>query len=78
MGSSDLGKCGKIYRSPQGHASIGGASVELHRVVVVVVAVPLLLLVVEFASCVESCPGSMDDEVPAVVLVFVLLFNKNK
>ena len=30
------------------------------------VAVPLLLLVVEFASaCVASCPGSMNDEVPA-------------
>ena len=52
---------------PQGRASIGGASVELFRVVVVLVVVPLLLLVVEFASCVASCPKSVDDEVPAAV-----------
>ena len=40
---------------------------ELPRAVVVVVVVLLLLLVVEFASCVASCPGSVDDEVPAAV-----------
>ena len=28
---------------------------------------PLLLLVVEFHPCVESCPGSVGDEVPAAV-----------
>ena len=48
-------------------ALIGGASVELPWAVVVLVAVPLLLLVVEFTSCVASCPGSVDDEVPAAV-----------
>ena len=52
---------------PQGRASIGGTSAELLRVVVVVFVVPLLLLVVEFASCVASCLGSVDDEVPAAV-----------
>ena len=40
---------------------------ELLRAMVVVVVVPLLLLIVEFASCVASCPGSVDDEVPAAV-----------
>jgi len=35
--------------------------------VAAVVVVPLLLLVVEFASCVASCLGSVDDEVPAAV-----------
>ena len=51
----------------RGRALIGGAGVELLRVVAVKVAVPLLLLVVEFASCVASCPGSVDDEVPSAV-----------
>ena len=40
---------------------------EVLRVVVVVVVVPLLLHVVEFATCAVSCPGSVDDEVPAAV-----------
>ena len=40
---------------------------ELLRVVVVVAAVPLLLLVVEFPPCVASFPGSVDNEVPAAV-----------
>ena len=52
---------------PQGRASVGGASAELPRAVAVAVVVPLLLFVVEFASCVASCPGSVDDEVPAAV-----------
>ena len=34
---------------------------ELRRAVVVVAAVLLLLLVIEFASCVASCPESLDD-----------------
>ena len=62
----EMGACVRAL-VPQGRASIGGASVELLRVVVVVVVVPLLLLVVEFSSCVASCPGSVDDEVPAAV-----------
>ena len=40
---------------------------ELPGVVAVVIAVPLLLLVVEFTTCAASCPESMDDEVPAAV-----------
>jgi hypothetical protein len=51
---------------PQGRASVGGAGLELPRAVAVAFVVPLLLLVVEFASCVASFPGSVDDEVPAV------------
>jgi len=35
--------------------------------VVVVVVVPLLLFVVEFATFAAICPGSMDDEVPVTV-----------
>ena len=54
-------------RVAQGRASVRGASVELLRVVIVVVVVPLLLFVVEFATCVASCPGSVDDEAPAAV-----------
>ena len=34
---------------------------------VVVAVVPLLLLVVEIATCAASCPGFMNDEVPAEV-----------
>ena len=40
---------------------------ELLRVVAVMAVVPLLLLVVEFATCAASCPGSVDDEAPAAV-----------
>ena len=40
---------------------------EVLRVVVVVVVVPLLLHVVEFATCAVSCPGSVDDEAPSAV-----------
>ena len=42
---------------PQGRASIGGAGVELPRVVVVVVVVPLLLLVVEFPPALRVARG---------------------
>ena len=40
---------------------------KLLRVVVAVVVVSLLFLVVEFATCAASCPGSVDNEVPAAV-----------
>ena len=40
-------------------SSVGGAGVEVPRVVMA--AVPLLLLVVKFGTC----PGSMGDKVPA-------------
>ena len=53
----------------QGRALVGGASVELLRAMVVVVIFPLLLLTVEFATCAASCPGSMDDKVPAARLL---------
>ena len=52
---------------PKGRASVGGASAELPRVLVVATAVPLLLLVIEFSTCAANCPGSMDDEVHAAV-----------
>ena len=52
---------------PQGRASVGGASVELLRAAVMVAAVPLLLLAVEFTTCTASCPGPVDDEAPAAV-----------
>ena len=38
---------------------------ELLRLLIVVVILPLLLLVVEFASCDTGCPESVDDEVHA-------------
>ena len=65
-GRREIRQYGRIL-APQGRAPIGGASVELLRVVVVVVGVPLLLLVVEFASCVASFPGPVDGEVLAAV-----------
>ena len=40
---------------------------QLPRVVMVVVVVPLLLLVAEFSSCAASCPGSVDGRVPPAV-----------
>ena len=64
---SEIRQYGRTLVPQHGRASIRGASVELLRVVAVVVVVPLLLLVVEFASCVASCPGSVDDEVPSAV-----------
>ena len=48
-------------------ASAEGSSAKVPRVVVAVVVVPLLLLVIEYFTCAASCPGSMDDEVPAAV-----------
>ena len=40
---------------------------ELPRLAVVAAVVPLLLLVVEFSTCVASCPRSMGDEIHAAV-----------
>ena len=56
-----------MARVPQGRTSVGDGSIELLRVVVVIAAVPPLLLVVEFATCAASCPGSMGNEAPAAV-----------
>ena len=61
-----IGKYGRAGVS-QGRGVVGGAGAELPRGVVVAVVVPLLLFVVEFATCAACCPGPMDGKVLAAV-----------